>query len=382
MIVRRANSAQKLLRLLDSVRAGREEKPDWIQLQAGCRLDEMPRAERVALLGRLHTAVRRGFRAGPPRVSPGPERLDFWRSVASSGFHDFSELGWMKCYDSAFVRNYDYVGAYQQGGLAALDPYMVYSAVLGTHDYSAEDLLETRMCAGVRTVVEPMAGSAEFTYYSHFRHPDFRYLMIDLDGAARSHVQALPWLEETERHYILADVLEDSVWKQAKSLASGRSLALIGKQSHQVFGARDLHRLMKMATDHVDFLVLEVLEPGVVSDFASEEDLTRPEMEDAGFRVVMRDEPWSVPNPLTSQLSFRIDVSDASGCRTLFRYPDWTSWSPCTLVAFARLLDLEVYYFHSKRKEFVSVEEGTQDSDCTENVTFMLFTRHADGVAD
>ena len=40
------------------------------------------------------------------------------------------------------------------------------------------------MCRNVRTIVEPMAGTAEFCYSGHFRYPDFNYLMIDLDEEA------------------------------------------------------------------------------------------------------------------------------------------------------------------------------------------------------
>jgi hypothetical protein len=43
-------------------------------------------------------------------------------------------------------------------------------------------------------------------------------------------------------------------------------------------------------------------------------------------------------------------------------------------VAFADLLDLKSFYYHSEKEEFVSVKEWDDEADCEENVTFMLFT--------
>jgi hypothetical protein len=44
----------------------------------------------------------------------------------------------------------------------------------------------------------------------------------------------------------------------------------------------------------------------------------------------------------------------------------------------ARILDLNVVYFHSDHDEFMCVDdvEEAEESDCLDNVTFMLFTRH------
>ena len=64
--------------------------------------------------------------------------------------------------------------------------------------------------------------------------------------------------------------------------------------------------------------------------------------------------------------------------RTLFRYGEWTSYQHPMLVMLARLIGLRVQYYDSREFEFVPVEEHREDSDCLENVTFLLFTRLAD----
>jgi len=376
-VVRIARSTEALERILASAERGPACKPDWIHLQGECRLDRIADDAREALLARLHRCVKRGFRANNVQLRRRRDRVALWRQIARHGFHDFCDDRWMKCYDSPFVENYDYLAGYFDRGVEGLDPYQVYSAVLGTHEYSAEDFLHTKLCANVRTIVEPMAGSAEFAYQSHFRYPEFRYVMFDLDERAREHVMARPWLPETEHHYVVANALDDAIWKQVKSLSSGESLSYIGKQSHNFFDAKQLYRLLELGTRHVDYFVLETPQVSLITDCDEVEDLSRPEMEDAGFEVALVDEPDTQPNPLTNELHFRLDVWDDEQRRTLFRYDDWTSWPHPTLVSMARLLDLRALYFHSELEEFVPVEEGTEDSDCLENVTFMLFTRHA-----
>jgi hypothetical protein len=199
--------------------------------------------------------------------------------------------------------------------------------------------------------------------------------MFDLDPKAKAYVEAKRWLPGTQRDYIVADVLDEAIWQQAKSLTSGKSLCYLGKQSHHFFGARDLYRLMDVATRCVDYFILEVPEPSLVSDLPDEDELTRPEMEDAGFQVALIDEPGTVPNPLTNALSFRLDAWDTQACRTLFRYGEWTSYQHPMLVMLARLIGLRVHYFDSEENEFIPVEDHREDSDCLENVTFLLFTR-------
>ena len=171
---KRASSMEALERLLDAIEAGRQPKPDWISLQSHCRLDKLALDKRERLLARLHASVLRGFRANNAAPRGRQARLDYWCSVARAGFNDYSDDGWRKCYDSPFVHDYDYVTPYLKGGIKALDAYEVYSSVLGTHDYGVEDFVTTKECSGVETIVEPMAGTAEFAYHGHFQFPDFR----------------------------------------------------------------------------------------------------------------------------------------------------------------------------------------------------------------
>ena len=372
-----AKSFEGLDKLLSQIESGKKAKPDWIRLQGKCRLDNLKPARRREVLLRIHRNVLRGFKAKNVEIGNRQRRLEYWRSVASAGFHDFSDLGWMKCYDSPFVEDYDYIGAYLKGGLDALDPYAVYSSVLGTFDFSVEDFVATQLCADVRTIVEPMAGTAEFSYQGHFRYPDFRYVMIDLDEGAQQKVMAQRWLPETEKHYLVSDVLDDRVWAQVKAFSSGESLSYIGKQSHHLFDAKQLFRLMDVATRHVDYFMLETPQLSPVMDMGGTDDMTRPEMKDAGFEVELIEDDDGEPNPFTNLMHFHLGASDRKGARKrqLFGYRDWTVWSQPILVTMARLLDLNALYFHSELYEFVPVEEDTEDCDVEDNVTFMLFTR-------
>lgn len=374
--VRRARNFEQLDRLLARIESSKLPKPDWIELADRCRLSALTPTERGRWLARLHPCVLRGFRDSTPRPRDKRKRLALWQSIARSGFHDFSEHGWMKNYDSPFVENYDYIEAFRKGGLEALDPYQVYSAVLGTVDFGVRDFVSTKLCGQVETIVEPMAGTAEFSYLGHFAYPDFRYMMIDLDRDAKKRVLAKPWLPRTSKDYIIGDVLSPAVWDRVKAQSSGRSLAYIGKQSHHYFGARDLHSLMKLATDHVDFLMVETLQICLVSDMGDTEELGRREQRDAGFVCALVGEEWGEPNPLTHALSFRLEARQGRRRRTIFDYHHWTSWAHSTLVAFADLLGLQSYYFHAAQEEFVPVDQWDDGADCEENVTFMLFSKH------
>jgi hypothetical protein len=369
-----AKSAPDLDKLLTRIESGDLEKPDWIRLQGSCKLEKMSDEERNAFLARIHPCVLRGFRNACKKPSGRKERLGLWQSIARSGFHDFSELGWTKNYDSPFVENYDYIADYQRGGVDALDPYKVYSSVLGTFDFGVADFINTQLCENVQTIVEPMAGTAEFCYSGHFRFPDFRYLMIDLDVEARDLVLAQNWLPQANKEYIVGDVLAADVWDGVKSKSHGESLAYIGKQSHHYFTAIQLFELMKVSTSHVDYLMLETPQICLVSEMGDTDELTREEQEDAGFKCELVGEKYGEPNPLTNQLSFRLEVNNGRKQRTMFNYHDWTSWAHSTLVAFADLLDLNAFYYHSEEEEFTSVREWDEEADCEENVTFMLFT--------
>ena len=372
--LRIAKSPEDLDKVLRRIESGKLPKPDWIRLQANCRLDKMKKTEREAFLARIHPCVLRGFKNACAKPTRPKARLDLWQSIARSGFHDFSEFGWTKNYDSPFVENYDYISAYQQEGIDALDAYAVYSSVLGTFDFGVADFIETKLCKNVRTIIEPMAGTAEFCYAGHFRFPDFDYMMIDLDEDAQRLVLSQNWLPSASKDYIVGDVLSPAIWERVKSQTSGDSLAYIGKQSHHYFTAKQLMQLMKVATAHVDFLMLETPQICLVSEMGDTDELTREEQEDAGFKCELVGEKGGDPNPLTHQLGFRLEASTGKMKRTMFNYHDWTSWAHSTLVAFADLLDLKSFYFHSETEEFVPVTDWDDDADCEDNVTFMLFT--------
>ncbi len=372
--VRIANSMPSLERLLAGIEAGRRPRPDWIHIQGDCRLEKLPEEGLETLVRRLHASVLRGFRAKPKRSRRRSERLDLWRRIARNGFHDFASEGWNKCYGSPFVEDYDYVRAYLEGGIDALDPYEIYSAVLGTHDYSIEDFDHTPFCEKVETIVEPMAGTGDFSYFGHFRHPELRYILFDVDGAARDHVLTRPWLESSDHRYLEANVLDPSIWQTIQSQSRGRSLSYIGKQSHHLFGARELYRLLELGTSAVDYFILETPEPGLVSDLDEVDLLTRPEMEDAGFEVALVEQEDHAPNLFTNEFGFQLEAWDDRKRRTLFRYPNWTSWQPPMLVMLARLLELDVFYLNEEAGDFVTVDEGDH-SDALDNVNFMLFRR-------
>jgi hypothetical protein len=390
--VRVANSLEALERVLLDVENGRRPAPDWIHIQGRCDLGALSESEQERLLRRLHPCVLRGFRLRPTHDADSypAVRLALWRRIARHGFHDFGTQGFSKCYASPFIEDHDYVRGYLEGGLAGLDPYRVYSAVLGTHDYSVEDFLQTPSCEKIDTVVEPMAGTAEFTYHSHFRHPELRYLLVDLDKDARDAVLARPWLESCQPHYAVRNVLDPETWRQLGHRITGRSLAYIGKQSHNLFDARELYELLALGTSTVDYFVLETPEPALVSDLAAVDDLTRPEMKDAGFQAALVEDEASPPNPFTNELGFRMEVWDESERRVLFEYPSWRAWQPPTLVALAELLDLDVSYLNESAGDFLPVEDcqvsrahgdhqpqHIDHSEAHDSVGFMLFRRRS-----
>ena len=207
--LRIAKSPEDLDRLLSRIESGMLAKPDWIRLQGSCRLDEMNPPVREKVLARIHPNVLRGFKDTASDPTGPRARLALWQSVARAGFHDFSEVGWMKNYDSPFVENYDYIADYQRGGIEALDPYKVYSSVLGTFDFTVDDFVSTELLGDVNTIVEPMAGTAEFCYMGHFLYPDFNYLMIDLESGR--HV-TIP-----DEDYAALDEAGRAIWERVGS---------------------------------------------------------------------------------------------------------------------------------------------------------------------
>ena len=374
-VTRRASSTKKLETILTAVENGTEPKPDWIDLGGKLDLSRLAGSDLRELLARMHKSVLRGFRANDVRTKGKQHLLEYWTAVASSGFHDFAEDQWMKCYDSPFVENYDYITAYLEGGLDALDPYMVYSSVLGTWEYSVEDFVSTELGSDIRTIVEPLAGTAEFCYAGHFRHPDFTYVMFDLDEDAKTHVDAKPWLDQTRREFIIGDALEEGTWEKVRAASDGTSLAYIGKQSQNFFKVKDLMQILEWGTKHVDHLMLEVSEPYLLDDEPSIDELTRPEQRAAGFKVALEDVDDITPNPLTNRLDFYLVAWDKRDRRNLFSYCDWVGWQAPTLHALGQLLDLEVRYYHDDDLEFMPVDVGIETSECRSNNTFMLFSR-------
>ncbi len=374
-VTRHAKSAKKLETILEAVEAGREPKPDWIELGGKVDPSTMDDDELRELLGRLHGAALRGFKANHVRPKGKKHLLDYWRTVARAGFHDFAEDQWMKCYDSPFVENYDYVTAYLEEGLDALDAYMVYSSVLGTWEYSVEDFVNTALGRTVSTIVEPMAGTAEFCYAGHFRHPELTYVMFDLDEDAKTHVEAKPWLDHAKRSFLIGDALQESTWEAVRAASEGTSLAYIGKQSQNFFKVKDLVQILEWGTTHVDHLMLEVSEPYLLDDEPSIDELTRPEQKAAGFKVALEDVDDISPNPLTNRLDFYLVAWDKAARRNLFSYCDWVGWQAPTLTALGQLLDLDVRYFHDEELEFLPVDVGVETSEVRDNNTFMLFSR-------
>jgi hypothetical protein len=372
---RAVRSFKALEDLLASIEDRRVAKPDWIKLKDKADLSRLEESDLVALLSRLHAGVLRGFTANDVRVQGRRQRLAYWRSIASHGFHDFAEDKWSKGYDSPFVEDYDYIAPYLAEGLGALDPYVVYSSVLGTWEYAVEDFLATELGSGLQTIVEPMAGSAEFSYAGHFRNPELSYCMIDLDESAKSYVENKAWLEKTRREYLIGDILDEQTWKDARAFSRGTSLSYIGKQSHNYFDVRQLVRLMELGTTHSDHLMLEVSEPYLLDEEPSLDELTRPEQKAAGFSVALEDDETRISNPLTNELNFYLVAWDREDRRELFSYRDWTGWQAPMLTALGRLLDLEVRYFHDHETEFLPVDEGTETAECRSNNTFMLFSR-------
>jgi hypothetical protein len=121
--------------------------------------------------------------------------------------------------------------------------------------------------------------------------------------------------------------------------------------------------------------MLETPEICLASDMGDTDDLSRTEMEDAGFECELVGEEDGEPNPLTHELSFRLEASVGDEKRTMFNYHGWTYWAHSTLVALGELLDLKAFYYHSEQEEFLPVRQWDDDADCEENVTFMLFTK-------
>ena len=374
-VTRNASSAKKLESILTAIEAGTEPKPDWIDLGGKMDPSKLSSNDLRELIERMHRCVLRGFRANDVKTKGKKHLLEYWTTVSQAGFHDFSEDQWSKCYDSPFVENYDYVTAYLEGSLDSLDPYMVYSSVLGTWEYSVEDFVNTELGQSIGTIVEPLAGTAEFCYAGHFRHPDLTYVMFDLDEDAKTYVDGKPWLEQTNREFIIGDALEESTWEAVRAASNGTSLAYIGKQSQNFFKVKDLVQILEWGTKHVDHLMLEVSEPYLLDDEPSIDELTRPEQRAAGFKVALEDVDDITPNPLTNRLDFYLVAWDKRDRRNLFSYCDWVGWQAPTLHALGQLLDLEVRYYHDDDLEFMPVDVGIETSECRSNNTFMLFSR-------
>src|SRR3990172_10873671 len=221
VITRNVRTLAALYQLMERIERGKAPKPDWIQLKGKASLFGLNTEELTLVIKRLHGAVLRGFRT--PQVSARNKRrfLEYWTTIAKNGFHDFADDGWRKCFDSPFVEDYDYVTGYLTRGLDGVDPYKAYAAVLGTFAYSAEDFVNTELCQNVQSIIEPLAGTADFSYTGHFHYPGFNYFQFDIDPKAKAFVEAKPWLHGTRREYLIGNALQESTWKKASAFSRG-----------------------------------------------------------------------------------------------------------------------------------------------------------------
>ena len=149
----------------------------------------------------------------------------------------------------------------------------------------------------------------------------------------------------------------------AAAVTDHRATLIIGEHDHQHLTHLGIIHQMSRTLDAVDHFILEVPEPSLVSDLPDEDDLSRPEMEDAGFQVALIDEAGTTPNPLTNALSFRLEAWDAKKRRKLFGYGDWISYQHPMLVMMAQLIGLRVLYFDSQMDEFIPVINGRLGRD-------------------
>ncbi len=373
IITRNARTLAALDSLLERIELGKIPKPDWIQLQGKAKLSGLSVEEQTLLVKRLHGAVLRGFRTSPVATRNKQRFLEYWTTIAKNGFHDFGDDGWRKCYGSPFVEDYDYVSGYLAHGLDGIDPYKAYAAVLGTFAYSAEDFINTKLCQNVKTIIEPLAGTADFSYTGHFHYPDFSYFQFDIDPKAKTFVEAKPWLAGTRRDYFVGNALDEATWRRAKKFSRGESLCYLGKQSQNFFGSKDLLKILDWGTKYSDYFMLELTAPYLV-EAEGVDDLTRPETRAAGFRIALEDAKDSV-NPITNAMDFSLIARDACGKREYFFRYSWTGWQSHALLGFAELLDLDVHYYHLSKTEFVPVTQYDDGSDFLEENTFMVFTR-------
>ncbi len=371
----KVRSMRGLDALLKQIESGGRQKPDWIEMKGDANLGRLPTDELAALITRIHPLVRRGFEANNVKIKGKANKLDYWKTIAKRGFHDFGEECWMKCFDSPFVEDYDYITAYQEGGLEALDPYMVYSSVLGTWDYSIEDFLLTDHCRDVKTVVEPLAGTAEFCYSGHFHRPNFKYVMFDLDKDAERHVASRQWLPGSEYTYIIGNAVHEQTWKEVREASEGKSLSYVGKQSQNFFNVKELMSILQWGTTYTDYLMVEVAEPYTMAEEPEIDKLTRKEQRAAGFKVALEDGESSPCNPLTNEMDFELVTWDKEDRRVLFNYDGWIGWQAPTITAMAEYLDLDARYYHSEECEFLPIREGTDTADVHENNTFLMFTK-------
>lgn len=375
LVTRKMGSWKSLDRLLRRIESGDELRPDWIELKADVDPGTLDKKAWADWLIRLHAGVKRGIKTPHLKIKGRKKHLAFWQQTARAGFHDFVDNCWMKPYDAPWVTDFDYIRSYQEGGLEGLDAYGTYSAVLGTWEYGVEDFVRTEIAGDVETIVEPLAGTAEFSYQGHFRHPQMTYVMFDLDPEAKKLVEGRRWIEGTERAFLLGNALGEDVWIDVRKASKGKSLAYIGKQSQNFFDAKDLFRILQWGTKYADHLVLEVSEPYVVEDEPTIDDLTRREMKAVGLNVALEDLDHVTPNPLTHHMSFDLVAWDDADRRTLFEYHDWIGWQPAALSALGKLLDLDMRYFHSAECEWLPLEEGIETSDVRENNSFIMFSR-------
>jgi hypothetical protein len=224
--------------------------------------------------------------------------------------------------------DFDWLSGYLEAGndLQAIDPYKAYGSVLGTQPSTLQ------MIAGPlegHLIIEPMAGTAELSWYGHRFLPNNQYFMIDLDHKAAELVMARNWLSTPT--YMIGDVTDRQSWPT--DLVTPR-ITFLGKQSQNFLTP---HQLLDFFTCALDvpvpstlvFEVCKASDDGVI-DYDSLTPNTLPNGVSLGMQLVEE-------RLVTRQAVMAFVAKDRSGkSRQLFEYP-WTLYTVNQLMMAATL---------------------------------------------